>query len=73
MILEENDLMFCTGSYDRLIKVFIIRNVKSTASLNEKEIVIINKFKHRGKIQEIDWDPFNTDRLLNTCQNNATV
>ena len=65
-----NSVLYATGSYDRFIKIFKIKNIDDDG---KKNITHLISFKHKFRILEIDWDPFNEDRLLNICQKHATV
>lgn len=68
---EKNDsVKYATGSYDRFIKVFKVKNI---SNFGRKNISHLISFKHKFRIMDIDWDPFDDDRLLNTCQKHATV
>ena len=70
--MSENgkSLRYATGSYDRFIKIFKIKNVDNFGKKNISHLI---SFKHKFRILEIDWDPFDEDRLLNICQKHATV
>lgn len=65
-----NSVKYATGSYDRFIKVFKVKNI---SNFGRKNISHLISFKHKFRIMDIDWDPFDDDRLLNTCQKHATV
>ena len=72
-VYKQDDLILATGSYDRTIRIFILK-----ATFNKKQITSNSfhsylTFKHKYRISEIDWDPFNSDRLLNVCQKHVTV
>jgi len=69
----KDDMIFATGSYDRTIKIFILKNVFGKTQLNQSSLNNFLTFKHKYRISEIDWDPFDNDRLLNTCQKHVTV
>lgn len=69
----KEDLIFATGSYDRTIKIFILKGVFASANITSSSIVPYLTFKHKYRVAEIDWDPFDSDRLLNTCQKHVTV
>lgn len=72
-VYEKDDLIFATGSYDRTIKIFIFKNVFLKKALNSSSLIQHLTFKHKYRISEMDWDPFNHDRLLNVCQKHVTV
>jgi WD40 repeat protein len=67
---DGKSLRYATGSYDRFIKIFKIKNMDNFGKKNISHLI---SFKHKFRILEIDWDPFNEDRLLNICQKHATV
>ena len=76
-LLEKNytkeDLVLATGSYDRTIKILILKDAFGAKALTSNSVVSLLSFKHKYRISEIDWDPFNHDRLLNVCQKHVTV
>jgi len=70
---EFNDsFLVATGSYDKTIKILKVSKLNSKVFGNEnfEELVV---FKNKYRISDIDWDPFNAYRLLNTCQKHVTV
>ena len=67
---DGKSLRYATGSYDRFIKIFKIKDIEQVGRKNVSHLI---SFKHKFRILEIDWDPFNEDRLLNICQKHATV
>jgi WD40 repeat protein len=67
---DNKSLQYATGSYDRFIKIFKIKNIDEDGKKNVSHLI---SFKHKFRILEIDWDPFDEDRLLNICQKHATV
>lgn len=63
---------YATGSYDRTIKIHECKNYNQKM-LRKDMFVQLFCFKHKFRIMQIDWDPFDSDRLLNTCQKHVTV
>ena len=61
-----------TGSYDRTIKIFEFQKYAANKLLKENFVQLF-VFKHKFRIMQIDWDPFDSDRFLNTCQKHVTV
>lgn len=68
----KEEMVIATGSIDRTIKIIRIDSLY-TNTMESSQLKILKIFKHKFKIAEIDWDPFDEDRLLNTCQKHVTV
>ena len=71
--VEENDILFATGSYDRTIKIVRIKDILKPIKLSRDFCFLVVSLKHKYRISEIDWDPFDSDRLLNICQKHVTA
>ena len=67
----DKGLTIATGSYDRTIKISLIKN--SSGNFTYKNLNVMFVFKHSFRISGIDWDPFNPHRFLNSCQKHVTV
>ena len=68
----KDSILVATGSYDKSIKVLKIKKSSSKTFANEsfEELLV---FKLKFRVNDIDWDPFNPYRFLNTCQKHVTV
>lgn len=68
----KDSVLIATGSYDKSVKVMRIKDVNSKIFRSDDfEELYACKLKFR--IKDIDWDPFNPYRFLNTCQKHVTV
>jgi hypothetical protein len=67
------DLMVASGSLDRSIKILIIRNALKSDKLSFKNVQTFLTLRHRYRIDQIDWDPFDHDRFLTVMQKHAAV
>jgi hypothetical protein len=70
---HKDDLILASGSYDRSIKILIFKNAFQKTQLSQSSLTVFLTLKHKYRISEMDWDPFDNDRLLNTCQKHVTV
>lgn len=68
----KGEIVFATGSYDRQIKIFQLTKL-AALTVEPSHLRLLRIFKHKFKIMEIDWDPFDEDRFLNTCFKHVTV
>ena len=73
LVIDDDDIVFATGSFDRTLKVHRLRNVFKNAKMYPDHLSTVCTFKHKYRISEIDWDPFDPDRLLNVAQKHVTV
>ena len=73
LLIDDDDIVFATGSFDRTLKVFRLKGVFKNAKLYPDCLSLVCMFKHKYRISDIDWDPFDPDRLLNVCQKHVTV
>lgn len=71
--LGKTDLLIATGGLDRTIKILHLKNVLSPEKLAVKSVYCLRTFRHRYRISEIDWDPFDPDRFLTVCQKHVAV
>jgi WD40 repeat protein len=69
----KKDLVLATGSYDRTIKILLLKNAFEPVELKSNSVLYLLSFKHKFRVSELDWDPFDTDRLLNVCQKHVSV
>jgi WD40 repeat protein len=69
---KPNCFRIATGSYDRTIKVLEIQD-ETSLNFTKKNVQELFLFKHKFRIMQIDWDPFDSERFLNTCQKHVTV
>ena len=68
-----SDVMIASGSLDRTIKILIIRNALKPEKLTPKSVYTFLSLRHRYRIAEISWDPFDSDRFLTVCQKHVAV
>ena len=68
----KDELIIATGSKDRTIKISQLMK-PFDLSLEAYHLKVLKVYKHKFKIAEIDWDPFNEDQFLNTCIKHVTV
>jgi hypothetical protein len=71
--MDSGDIMVATGSLDRTIKILIIRRILKPEKFHYKNVHVFLGLRHRYRISDIDWDPFDPDRFLNVCQKHVTV
>ena len=71
--LDSGDIMIATGSLDRTIKILIIKRILKNEKFHYKNVVTFLSLRHRYRISDIDWDPYDPDRFLNVCQKHVTV
>lgn len=67
-----NSMLIATGSYDKTVKITRMKQIdaKMLYKDNFEELFVL---RMKFRIMDIDWDPFNPFRLLNTCQKHVTV
>ena len=67
-----NSMLIATGSYDKTVKITKMKQLdaKMLHRDNFEELIVL---RMKFRIMDIDWDPFNPFRLLNTCQKHVTV
>ena len=68
----KNSLLLATGSYDRTIRITKFSKYNSL-NLTKTQFETLFTFKHKFKINDIDWDPFHSHRFLASCQKHVTV
>ena len=67
------DIMIASGSLDRTIKILIFKNALKPEKFTFKNVFTFLTLRHRYRIAEIDWDPFDPDRFLTVCQKHVAV
>lgn len=71
--LADGDIMVASGSLDRSIKIIILRGALKQEKFHFKNVTVLLSLRHRYRISDIDWDPFDPDRFLNVAHKHVTV
>lgn len=71
--MGDTDVMIASGSLDRTIKILILKNALKPEKFTIKNVTTFLSLRHRYRISEIDWDPFDSDRFLSVCQKHVAV